>query len=242
MTDALLSVKASPQAIKLDPRTKLFLMFVISTIMISGSIEGEAAYVRLVLMCVPFVLLLTVKRLKEALLYVFFCIVAWFGEAFLVYSTTGILNILIVMLSGLILRFIPIVVLGYYLVSSTHVGEFVAAMERMRVSQKLIIPMSVMFRFFPTVAEESRAIGDAMRMRGLGNKGFFSNPVTLLEYRLVPLMVSIVKIGDELSAAALTRGLGGPGKRTNIFRIGFGPWDVVLLTLVTAAAAVYLLA
>lgn len=36
----------------------------------------------------------------------------------------------------------------------------------------------------------------------------------MLEYRLVPLMVSVVKIGDELSAAALTRGLGAPVKRT----------------------------
>ena len=32
----------------------------------------------------------------------------------------------------------------------------------------------------------------------------------MVEYRLVPLMVSVVKIGDELSAAALTRGLGAP--------------------------------
>ena len=36
------------------------------------------------------------------------------------------------------------------------------------------------------------------------------NPFLMLEYRLVPLMVSVVKIGDELSAAALTRGLGAP--------------------------------
>ena len=32
----------------------------------------------------------------------------------------------------------------------------------------------------------------------------------MLEYRLVPLMVSVVKIGDELSAAALTRGAWSP--------------------------------
>ncbi len=44
-----------------------------------------------------------------------------------------------------------------------------------------------------------------MKMRGIRFGG--KNPFLMLEYRLVPLMVSVVKIGDELSAAALTRGL-----------------------------------
>ncbi|MFQ9893390.1 MAG: hypothetical protein ACLRWH_09555 [Emergencia sp.] len=32
----------------------------------------------------------------------------------------------------------------------------------------------------------------------------------MVEYRLVPLMVSVVKIGDELSAAVVDTGLGAP--------------------------------
>ena len=53
----------------------------------------------------------------------------------------------------------------------------------------------------------------------------------MIEYRLVPLMVSVVKIGDELSAAALTRGLGAPVKRTNICKIGFHVQDIVIILL-----------
>ncbi len=53
----------------------------------------------------------------------------------------------------------------------------------------------------------------------------------MIEYRLVPLMVSVVKIGDELSAAALTRGLGAPVKRTNICKIGFRVQDIVIILL-----------
>ena len=51
-------------------------------------------------------------------------------------------------------------------------------------------------------------------------------PTKMLEYRMVPLLVSCVKIGEELSAAALTRGLGAPVRRTNICRIGFGKFDI----------------
>ena len=116
---------------------------------------------------------------------------------------------------------LPGFIMGYYLVSTTTVSEFVAAMERMHVPEKIVIPMSVVFRFFPTVKEEYAAIRDAMKMRGITT---LRSPMKMLEYRVVPLMMSIAKIGEELSAAALTRGLGAPQKRTNICKIGLGLW------------------
>ena len=231
---------ATHTRLKLDPRTKLFMMLVISTVMISGSIEGSAVYPRFVLACVPFVLLLTGRRIKAAVFYAVTFALAEYAEVFLVYSTTGILNVVAVMLSGVVTRFIPCVVMGYYLMATTRVSEFMAAMERMHVSQKFVIPLSVMFRFFPTVAEESRSINDAMRMRGVGVGTAGGSPMALLEYRMVPLLMSVVKIGDELSASALTRGLGGPDKRTNVCRIGFGLWDAVFAAIVLGAVASYL--
>ena len=42
-------------------------------------------------------------------------------------------------------------------------------------------------------------------------------------------MISVVKIGDELSAAALTRGLGAPVQRTDICKIGFHVQDVGMI-------------
>lgn len=82
-------------------------------------------------------------------------------------------------------------------------------------------------RFFPTVGEEASSISDAMRMRGISFGG--NHPGKMLEYRLIPLMTCSVKIGDELSAAALTRGLGADVKRTNICKIGFRFVDYIVL-------------
>ena len=48
---------------------------------------------------------------------------------------------------------------------------------------------------------------------------------------LFPLMMSVVKIGDELSAAALTRGLGGLKHRTTIANIGFTFYDAIIAIL-----------
>ena len=97
--------------------------------------------------------------------------------------------------------------------------------------------MSVIFRFFPTISEEYQAIRDAMKMRGIRFGG--KNPFLMLEYRLVPLMVSVVKIGDELSAAALTRGLGAPVKRTNVCQIGFHVQDLIAILFCVICFALF---
>ena len=107
--------------------------------------------------------------------------------------------------------------------------------------EAFIIPFSVMFRFFPTISEEAGSIGNAMRMRGITGKNFFKNPQAVLEYRIVPLMMSVVTIGNDLSAAALTRGLGNGKKRTSICKIGFHWKDFALMIIVTAALLVFLL-
>ena len=73
-------------------------------------------------------------------------------------------------------------------------------------------------------------VGDIIEIQ-FGTKKFWQNPTALLEYRVIPLMMSVVKIGDELSAAALTRGLGGLKHRTSIAAIGFTAYDLIIALL-----------
>ena len=112
-------------------------------------------------------------------------------------------------------------------------------MLRLHLSEKIIIPLSVMFRFFPTVMDEAASINAAMRMRGIYMGG--KNVGKMLEYRLVPLMTCCVKIGEDLSAAALTRGLGGEVKRTNICKIGFHIQDYLLFVVCLIPYAVWIM-
>jgi len=115
----------------------------------------------------------------------------------------------------------------WYTVRSTSVSEFVTAMEKMHVPYFLTIPMSVMFRYFPTLGEEYRSIHDAMKMREIGQS--VKNPFTYIEYVLVPIMMSTVRIADELSAASLTKGLSAGGKRTHICQIRLNALDILLI-------------
>lgn len=228
----------------LDPRTKMLLVVTIATIIISGgggkSVQWQFRMnvVRSVLTAIPLLLFLAEKKRGMAVRYTLVCAAASLSELLLLPFATGFLNFILVAFCGIFARFLPGIAMGAYLVNTTTVSEFMAAMERMRLPQKLSIPLSVVFRFFPTVGEEYGAIGDAMRMRGVRFGG--GKPSKMLEYRIVPLMVSCVKIGDELSAAALTRGLGAPNRRTNICRIGFGLWDALAMAVCAASMILFL--
>lgn len=223
-----------------DPRTKVFALLMINIVMISGGITGIDFYLRIILSTIPLILLATRKKYKLVFVFVILFAVCLFGEGFVMQQLTGALNLIFLILSGIILRFMPGFLMGMYLINTTSVSEFVAAMERMHVSRKIIIPLSVMFRFFPTINEENRSIKAAMRMRGIGFGGGNGNPITLLECRLVPMMISVVKIGDELSAASLTKGLEVEGERTNICTIGFSIQDIILF-LITGTSFVLML-
>ena len=111
--------------------------------------------------------------------------------------------------------------------------------EKLHMPQAITIPMSVMFRLFPTIGSEWRSIRRAMTIRGIHLGGARAGQV--LEYQLVPMMTSTVRIGEELSASALTRGLGAPVRRTNICRIGFRVQDAILLIGCLFVIAVWIL-
>ena len=200
------------KGILLDPRTKLILLLTITTLMFSTSNEGIMNIVKPCLSLVPFALILSERRFKTAGKYLVLYAVCFILERIALTSLSGLLSFIVLAVTSIMTRFAPGIMTGAYLISST---------------EKIVIPMSVIFRFFPTISEEYQAIRDAMKMRGIRFGG--KNPFLMLEYRLVPLMVSVVKIGDELSAAALTRGLGAPVKRTNVCQIGFHVQDLIAI-------------
>lgn len=238
MNGATFAAVTEKKGLTLDPRTKLLLLITITTLMFSTSNQGIMNVIKPVLSLVPFALILSERRFKTAGNYLILYILCFALERVALYDLSGTLSFLVLAVTSIMTRFAPGIMMGAYLIASTSVSEFISSMERMHISEKIVIPLSVIFRFFPTISEEYRAIQDAMRMRGIrvGKR----NPFLMIEYRLVPLMVSVVKIGDELSAAALTRALGAPVKRTNMCRIGFGIQDVVCMLLCILCFGVFL--
>ncbi len=209
----------------LDPRTKLLLLAVINVVIIGTGFTGTDFYLRIICSVIPFVLLFIIRRLRTACIYGAVCAFMLFAEGVLIPSTKGIVNLLIVITLGPFSRILVGYAFAYYMMCSTTVSEFVTAMKKLHVPDAVTIPLSVMFRFFPTLLEEGRSIRDAMRLRGIRVSGKNGGIVRHLEYVIVPLMMSTVRIGDELSAASLTKGLKTGAPRTHICHVQMELWD-----------------
>ena len=125
-------------------------------------------------------------------------------------------------------KFLPCFILGKWILTKTEVSEFVAVMWKLRLPQTAIIPLSVVFRYFPTIKEEWASIRAAMKMRGIH---------VSLEHIMVPLLMSAVNVSEELSAAALCRGLDSPEPHTSLVQVRFRFSDV-LVWCITGALAI----
>ena len=222
----------------LDPRTKLALVLVLALFVMGGLGGEQLKGIKMILSVLPFVLLLIERQWKRFARGVVMLVIGY-GLLLVMPYLPGILNYIALMCGGILTRFVVTIVMGEYLIATTSVSEFVSAMERLHMPQAITIPMSVMFRLFPTIGTEWRSIRRAMTMRGIHLGGARAGQV--LEYQLVPMMTSTVRIGEELSASALTRGLGAPVSRTNICRIGFRVQDVILLMGCLFVIAVWIL-
>ena len=218
-------IKSAGHKSLLDPRTKLLLLAFVSVFVLGNAGGDSAAEFRVTLNYLPLLLLLACGKWKPVLFSIIFYSLAYAFSMLLMPHCKGLLNFLILAMCGIVLRFMPGILTGMFVVSTTTVSEFIAAMEKLHISQKITIPLAVMFRFFPTVVEEAGSINKAMAMRDIKFGG--KKALKMIEYRLIPMMTCSIKIGQELSAASLTRGLGGPDKRTNICKIGFGWCDIL---------------
>jgi energy-coupling factor transport system permease protein len=212
----------------LDPRTKLLLLFTSSVFVVGNAGEKYMVVFYWILVFLPVLLLFAEREWKAGLVAISIYIGSYYAGIALQHELSAVESALALMLY-VITKFLPTVILARYIVKSTKVSEFLAAMNRMHVPDKFTIPISVIFRFFPTVAEESKSINDAMRMRGIEMGA--NRASEAVEYRMVPLIASCSLIGEELSAAAMTRGLDVGKRRTCIWNIRFGIQDFAVIAL-----------
>ena len=167
-----------------------------------------------------------------------------FFTAWIMQEMTGTLRTMFVAFLGLLHKVYACGMLAGVVLTTTKVSEFLSAMNRLHAPKKLVIPLAVMLRYLPTVGEDWRYIKDAMRMRDVfpSVRGFLTAPGMTVECIYVPFMMAASKAADELSIAAVTRGIENPKPRTCLVQIRPGITDAaaVLLFLGYFAAGLYL--
>ena len=123
--------------------------------------------------------------------------------------------------------------MGTYITRTTKISEMIEALNRMKIPRSISIPFSVLLRFAPTMRHEVKALKENMRIRGVIKSKFFIllHPIKYVEYTLVPLLMRMIKVSDELSASALIRGLDSEERRVTIVELKFKLMDLIAIAI-----------
>lgn len=125
------------------------------------------------------------------------------------------------------LKIFPNMMSAAFLILTTSLHDAILAMRKFHFSQNLITALSVTFRYFPAIREEMRHIADAMKMRSLPL-------ISRLVAFSIPMMMAATNTAEELSAAAVTRGIENPSQKTSLKELKFRSLDITIIVLQTA--------
>lgn len=162
---------------------------------------------------------------------VIYIIVAYLN-ALLRYVQVPVLSVIMSVFGVTLLKLIPIVMMGLWILRTTYMDDLLVALQRMRLPQAVTIPLVVMFRYIPTLRIEYHQIRSTMDIRGISDTLWkrVSHPLATIEYILIPLLMRCLKVTDELAASGTTRGLELECKRYALRPIRFS-WPEILVSL-----------
>ena len=149
-------------------------------------------------------------------------------------ALTGILVALIMMC-----RYgFPLLLSLSFLIKTTRISQLIAALSALHLPLFVIIPLSVMLRFIPTVQEEWDGVRKAMAFRGISLEpgAVIRAPFKTIEYILIPLLFSCISVMDELASASLARGLDAERKRTSYETVKMRFQDYIIILLFVGIA------
>ena len=134
----------------------------------------------------------------------------------------------------------PIFLVSWDLIT-TPPGMLSAFLSRLRMPTPFILGLLVVFRFFPTMRTELKGVGRSMKNRGLTAAGrLLAHPVQSMEYVLVPFLLRVLQLADQLSVSAVARGAERPGVRGSYYEKRIGARDHIAAAACAIVTASYL--
>ncbi|WP_246169829.1 energy-coupling factor transporter transmembrane component T [Alkalibaculum sporogenes] len=215
----------------LEPRTKLLILLIINiTSFVQSNVLCETICIAMIIFAMLYHRSYRLA-IKNLLLFI--------AMALLILLTLRVENTVVGMLSVVLImarKIFPTFMFAALLMSTTQVGEMTASLQTMHTPRQITIPIVVIMRFFPTIKEESRGVLDAAKVRGIRFTfwNFLSAPGKMMEYIMVPLMMQLSVVAEELSAAAVTRGIDSDKQRTSLYQTRFGIVDIIFILLFSA--------
>ena len=206
--------------LKFDPRTELLLLAIANVVAFTQhSVQVEIAWVVLLLLLI---IACGCKKAAGKLAIAFgLCLLL---QYYVFPNGPKIIASSFIIIVSYARKIFPCLIVGTLILQKTPVQELMAALRKCHIPQGLIIPLSVTIRYFPALKEEIGYIRDAMKLRDIRG-------AEKIECLLVPIMISATTTAEELSAAAVTRGIENPAPKTSMVVMKFGLQDFLCLAL-----------
>lgn len=213
----------------IDPRIKLTLLPIIGFV----SFFISDTILLFVILSFSFLLYIYSRIYKKAFYFLAFFSLLLGLEYGMVKISDYDLVFALYMMIFFLSRMTLIAMFGAYITRTTKISEMIEALNRMKVPRSISIPFSVLLRFAPTMGYELKALRENMRIRGVIKNKFFvlRNPIKYAAYTLVPLLMRMIKVSDELSASALIRGLDSGDNRVTIVELRFKVMDLIAMII-----------
>ena len=125
------------------------------------------------------------------------------------------------------------------LIGRNEASRTLAALRDMRLPERLIMIVAVIFRFFPVLSGDMKLLRQSIRTRGvfvtLWQK-LRSFP-SYMEILTVPMALRVIRIAETLSASAETRGIDLKRRKSSYISLSFSAWDIVFCAILAVSVA-----
>ena len=214
---------------KIDFRTKFFLTLIIGISTMEGSLARRYYYLGIFLALLPYLFALYDRKISLVSKGIFYTGLAFLGQNIMEKFPNSFWAMILNLYAGIVIKILPGLIMGYYTMTTTKMSDLVYSLQKIKMPNTIIIPISVMFRFFYSIKQDYKIIGEAMYMHDLTLKSFFKNPSRFIEYKFVPLLMITSQTADNVAISAMTRGMKVDGERSSISSAQLRSIDYILL-------------
>lgn len=215
---------------KADLRVNLLLVFVNAVVFLFG--VHESCYIALfVVACVW--LLLRGKYAKVIKYSIAYVLLSLFSD-----MTIGVRSLTTLWFMSLFIRHLLIPISYTDGLTDASTGTLLAVFERLHLPKAAGISTVVLLRFLPTIGYEFQAIRNSLKFRNVGVTLWSTilHPIKNFECTIVPLLIRTTRIADELSDAAMVRGVRMTNKIVSFDEVTYKASDAIISILFSACA------
>ena len=214
----------------IDPRSGLLMIILANVI----SFSQNYLWVEFGLIGYLAVLFLMCGKIKAGIKWAVY-VAVYLIQCYLLPISPKIIAVAFTIFLSITRRIFPCLMVGGLIISTISLRYFIVGLRKLRFPNKLIITIAVTLRYFPAIREEIGHIRDAMKLRKVRG-------LQKVEAVMVPLMICASNTAEELSAAAVTRGIDNPVKKTTTVNLKFGLFDMIsILIIVGFTVAAFIL-